>query len=331
MTNGCFKGAAAALFAISFGFVGSAQAAPNANRAWVSGHGADQAGCGSPASPCRTLQYAHDNIVAAGGEIDVLDPAGYGAITIAKAISIVNDGVGTAGVQQGTSQADAITINAGSSDAIYLRGLTVYGLGSGWDGVLFNSGGKLTITNCVFRHFVANGVDFNPSAAMTFSISDTVASDNGGYGVSVRGTAGTAIKGTIARSRFDNNTSGVIQEINNASALTIVDTVAANNFGAGFELDNGQATLSRVTASGSNYGISVAGTVFVSDSTVSGNALYGVLTNAAGGVVTLTRLVATGNGTGVGVAEGTAYTYHDNTILQNGTDVSGSLTTAANK
>src|SRR5579883_1892953 len=86
--------------------------AADANRAWVSGHGTDAAGCGAPANPCRTFQYVHDNVIAAGGEIDVLDPAGYGAIAIAKAISIVNDGVGTAGVQQSSSGQDAITISA---------------------------------------------------------------------------------------------------------------------------------------------------------------------------------------------------------------------------
>jgi hypothetical protein len=86
MTDSRFMGAATALAVISFGFAaGPAHAVPSASRAWVSGHGVDQAGCGSPASPCRTLQYAHDNIVVAAGEIDVLDPAGYGPITITKA------------------------------------------------------------------------------------------------------------------------------------------------------------------------------------------------------------------------------------------------------
>src|SRR5580692_10663600 len=97
--------------------------AGTANRVWVSGHGVDQAGCGAPTAPCRSLQYVHDNIVGAGGEIDILDPAGYGAVTITKAISIVNDGVGTAGVQ--SSSGNGITINAGPADAIYLRGLTI--------------------------------------------------------------------------------------------------------------------------------------------------------------------------------------------------------------
>src|SRR5271155_4981612 len=80
-------------------------------RAWVSGRiGSDVASCGAPVTPCRTLQYTHDNVVAAGGEIDILDPAGYGTINITKSISIVNDGVGTAGVQANTG--NAITINA---------------------------------------------------------------------------------------------------------------------------------------------------------------------------------------------------------------------------
>src|SRR5471030_2519696 len=74
----------------------SGPAVAQINRAWVSGHGVDQAGCGAPTSPCRSLQYAHDQAVNAGGEIDILDPAGYGALSITKGISIVNDGVGTA-------------------------------------------------------------------------------------------------------------------------------------------------------------------------------------------------------------------------------------------
>src|SRR5271165_2272107 len=64
--------------------------------AWVSGKGKDVAGCGKVTAPCRTFQYVHDKIIAAGGEIDVLDPAGYGPIAITKALSIVNDGAGTA-------------------------------------------------------------------------------------------------------------------------------------------------------------------------------------------------------------------------------------------
>src|SRR5471032_289873 len=121
------------------------------SRIWVSGHGVDQAGCGAPTAPCRSLQYAHDHIVA-GGEIDILDPAGYGSVTISKSISIVNDGVGTAGVQ--ASSGAAITISAGPNDNVYLRGLNIDGvLEAGFTGVQFNSGASLTVIDCVVQHF----------------------------------------------------------------------------------------------------------------------------------------------------------------------------------
>ena len=96
--------------ALALALVAAAPAHALINRAWVSGHGIDTAACGAPTSPCRSLQYVHDNIIAAGGEIDVLDPAGYGSVTITKSLSIVNDGVGTAGVQ--ATAGDAIAINA---------------------------------------------------------------------------------------------------------------------------------------------------------------------------------------------------------------------------
>src|SRR5450432_383155 len=120
--------------------IGSAAQAQTATRAWVSGHGTDTAGCGAPTAPCRSLQYVHDNIIAPGGEIDILDPAGYGAIAITKAISIVNDGVGTAGVQ--ATSGIAINITAGPTDSIYLKGLNIDGVQrQGTFGVLLNAAG----------------------------------------------------------------------------------------------------------------------------------------------------------------------------------------------
>jgi hypothetical protein len=91
-------------------------------RSFVSGHGLDTNAC-TLAAPCRTLAHAF-SLTNASGEIDVLDPAGYGSLTINKAISIVNDGVGTAGVIV-PSGGVGITINAGPNDAVSLRGLSV--------------------------------------------------------------------------------------------------------------------------------------------------------------------------------------------------------------
>ena len=56
------------------------------NRVFVAAQGLDSNPC-TFALPCRTFQHAHD-VLAPGGEIDVLDPAGYGVVTIGKSISI---------------------------------------------------------------------------------------------------------------------------------------------------------------------------------------------------------------------------------------------------
>jgi hypothetical protein len=120
-------------------------------------------------------------VTAAGGEIDVLDTAGYGPVTIIHAISIVNDGAGVAGIT--ASSGNAITINAGMSDSVHLRGLTIDGLGTGSNGILFNSGGNLAIENCVIWNFTSAGLNIAPSTSSSFSVSNAIASHTSGAGV----------------------------------------------------------------------------------------------------------------------------------------------------
>src|SRR5262245_43305072 len=91
-------------------------------RVVVAAQGLDSNPC-TFALPCRTFQHAHD-VVAANGEIDVLDPAGYGAVTISKSISI--QGHGFAGLAV-TSGATGVTVNAGASDALNLNGVLIDG------------------------------------------------------------------------------------------------------------------------------------------------------------------------------------------------------------
>jgi hypothetical protein len=256
------------------------------NRAWVSGHGNDMPSCGSPGSPCRSLQYVHDNIVASGGEIDILDAAGYGAVTISKALSIVNDGVGTAGVQQPTPNQTAITITAGSSDSVTLRGLNIDGLGAGGNGIAMSSGGSLTIVNCVVRRFAVTGVSISPSSgSTTVFISNTIVSDNNlsGYGIRIVPTGTGAVTSVFRRTTIANNGAGLdVTNVGASASATIIDSVAANNAGAGF---------------------SVAGT---------------------GAIMRIGRSVATGNTFGVTSSfSGSASSYDDNKIDGNTTNVSG--------
>ncbi|HTB00051.1 MAG TPA: hypothetical protein VK804_06205, partial [Bradyrhizobium sp.] len=58
-----------------------------------------------------------------GGEIDVLDPGGYGPVTITKSITI--DGKGMASIL--ASGTNGITVNAGSTDVVILRNLSISG------------------------------------------------------------------------------------------------------------------------------------------------------------------------------------------------------------
>src|SRR5262249_42238364 len=78
------------------------------------------------ATPGRALHVAHDNPLG-NGEITVLDPGGYGGLTITKSISIVNDGGGEAGILAYTGQPVGITVNAPAGAFVNLRGLTVEG------------------------------------------------------------------------------------------------------------------------------------------------------------------------------------------------------------
>jgi hypothetical protein len=133
------------------GALPAASAQAQAARTFVSPTGNDANNC-SLVAPCRFFQaaFAQTN---AGGEIAVLGTAGYNngaTFTINKAISIVNPGGFEAGIAV-PSGGVGILINAGVSDAVSLRGLTIEGGGIGATGIHFTSGKSLTVENCVIR------------------------------------------------------------------------------------------------------------------------------------------------------------------------------------
>jgi hypothetical protein len=258
-------------------------------RAWVSGHGSDVAGCGAPANACRTLQYVHDNIVAAGGEIDILDPAGYGTLNITKAISIVNDGVGTTGVQAASGA--AITISAGISDAIRLHGLTIDGLGTAGDGVTFINGGSLTIEDCTVKGFTDAGVNYQGGTGGLFHISNTRVEHNlsnaDGIRISASVPSGTGLQVTMEHVEvIDAGHRGIwivgaVGVSNSMVQVTISDSMVASSPGFGIRvtgrpgIDSPATVMIRnTTVSNNAIGITSDGnvTIYVAHSTLSGNA-----------------------------------------------------------
>src|SRR5204863_3525834 len=80
-----------------------------ATRTWVSGVGDDVNPC-SRTAPCKTFAGAISK-TAEGGEIDPLDPAGYGTVTITKAMTI-DGGTGSGwGSILASGVASAVNVN----------------------------------------------------------------------------------------------------------------------------------------------------------------------------------------------------------------------------
>ncbi|GLR88000.1 right-handed parallel beta-helix repeat-containing protein [Bradyrhizobium iriomotense] len=190
----------------------SAPAHAQATRTWVSGVGDDANPC-SRTAPCKTFAGAISK-TAAAGEINCLDPGGFGAVTITKAITIDCE-TGTAGVL--VSGTNAIVIStASSTDAVVLRGLLIDGLGTGLVGVLFLSGGSLIIENCIIMNFRGSpglGVQFNPNTVATFLIKNSLVTNNGssasgGGGVQVN-TSGGSVRATIDHVTIERNQVGM--------------------------------------------------------------------------------------------------------------------------
>ncbi len=261
-------------------FAVPARAGPN--RTFVSGTGTDSGTC-SRTAPCRTFAFALTE-TAAGGEIDVLDPAGYGTVIINTAISIINEGVGVAAIQAG-SGVNGVTINAGASDSVHLRGLTIDGPGtstSSSNGIAFGSGGNLAIENCVIRNF-QTGIFIAPSTSSSFSVSNTIASNNAG-GIGIEPTGSAVVTGVISKVIADNNNTGVTVEgkFTTGASLNVVvadSETSNNNTGTGIDADSvpGSARASvmvrNVVARLNNFGLGADAnsTLRVAHSVVTGN------------------------------------------------------------
>jgi len=276
-----------ALAAIVIALSASPASAATLANAFISGKGVDAADCGPVAKPCRTLQYVHDTIVSAGGVVSVLDGAEYGPVVIRKAIGIINDGAGVAYVSGGSS-ANAVSIFAGASDSVLLRGLTIEGPGTASYGVALYTGGALTIEKSSIRHF-NTGVYLAPNGATRLVVTDTVLSDNVG-GLTVAGNQPGTAQGVIAR----------VTAVNNSFAGVYIASV------------------------GSAAGSAVASNFTVVDSVFEGND-SGVVIRDPGTVTTLGRNVIDGNRQGVNILfGGIAYSYGDNKINANaGGDIAG--------
>jgi hypothetical protein len=169
----------------------------------------------------------------------VLDPAGYGPVTISKSVSIINDGVGEAGVTV-TSLSYGIEVNLAAGGVVNLRGLTLVGSGVGAGGISFSDAGggaTLNVQNCVIRGFRFEGINSIAFAGSTLNISDTIISNNGRMGMWLEGNGPDTNGGFVAnltRVQAIGNGGDGVRIGTGGGTATIKDSVAANNSAAGF-------------------------------------------------------------------------------------------------
>jgi hypothetical protein len=302
-------------------------------RTFVSGLGNDGNPC-SRVAPCRNFAQAISQ-TNAGGEVIVLDSAGYGAFAISKSVSII----APPGVYAGISvfSGDGIDINAGASDTIILRGLTVNNQGSLGNGIVFNTGGTLHVESCVANGFLnvsaACGLQF--LGAGTLEVKDSIFRDNQ-CGIEVAPASGTA-SAAIEHVRLESCSRGLTAV--DGSQVTVRNSLSSANL-AGFAVTS-QGTgpvrlnLESCVVSNNSFGIEVTSDqsapaeANVERCTLSGNNFGTIVESMSTGIATvrLSNSTVTDNGTGLTNmgAPALIVSRGNNTIEGNTTNTSGTI------
>jgi Right handed beta helix region len=299
----------------------AASATAQTTRTFVSPTGNDSNPC-NLAAPCRTFQAAYNQTIA-GGEITVLGSAGFGTMVIDKAISIVNPG-GYLASMFASPGGTGIVINAGPNDAVSLRGLTINGGDTGYNGIVFNSGASLTIDNCVVQDFhfggpfsTGHGIVIAPtSGTMTYFITNTTVANNGKGGISFLPPNGSSnATGVIDHVKAIRNGYGLLFDTSRTTSsgsvsATISDSLASNNTAYGIFAFNGSGVgfltvnIDNVRVSGNPTGISAQ----------------------SNSQVLLGRSTIVANSTGIDVSASSLYTYQNNQVNENYVDINGTVT-----
>jgi hypothetical protein len=271
-----------ALFAIVLGFLAPLLAAAPANaqatRTWVSGVGDDVNPC-SRTAPCKTFAGAISK-TAALGEINCLDSAGFGAVTITKSISIVCNGVIGGILSAGTT---GVIINALSSDKVILKGLDINGAGTGLIGIRALSVGALTIEDCTIANVTQWGIAIQNTSLHTFQVTRVTATNATLGGMQVRpANAGAVAVGVVNGLTSFKNGKGIEIDGNGGStSSTLINNSVFNSNSIGINMVTGGTAL----------------TAMASDSLVQNNGTG--ISAAANTSIKVGRMSITGNTTGV--------------------------------
>jgi hypothetical protein len=246
-----------------------------ATRTWVSGVGDDANPC-SRTAPCKTFAGAISK-TAASGEISVLDPGGFGVVTITKAITINGDGTLAGILNAGTT---GIIVNAGANDVIYIRNVSINGAGTGLNGIRFLAGKALHVEYCNIygqgNNTAGNGhgifANLTASGSNLF-VKETNIKTCAVDGVAVQTTTGFAV-GLLDHVRLEGMPTGLL--VGNNAFVSVRDSELNGNPSTGINITGSgtpTAYVENCMINNGVTGINVGATGFLnlSSTTIEGN------------------------------------------------------------
>lgn len=287
MRKSIAHGTAVAALALA-ALVASSGVSGQMQRTFVASTGSDSNPCSIPL-PCRSFTAALA-LTNSGGEIIVVDSAGYGAVAIAQSVAII----APPGVYAGVSvfSGNGVTVS-GVGSRVRLSGLAINGQG-GDIGIQFTQGAKLAVDHCAITDLNLYGI-YVQAANSTWIVTDTSVSGNAIYGIIAEAGAGT-----LDRVRVENNfnTGILINTSSNVLVRALVrDSVASGNAGDGISVLTGSGRTAIVTVENSA-------------AFANGGSGYSGATSGGTTLLTLHGVVATANtgsgalSTGVGATVG---------------------------
>ncbi|MGN6818850.1 MAG: hypothetical protein ACTHJR_09275 [Sphingomonas sp.] len=296
-----------ALFAASLLY--SSPAAAQATRTWISGVGDDANPC-SRTAPCKTFAGAISK-TATGGEIDCLDPGGFGTVTITKSITFDCRETEGSILASGTT---GINVN-GANAVVILRGLAINGAGTtpGTYGVHIFQAQSVTIEDSYIFGFGSGSargisVDGTTSNVQLFVNNSTINNNTGG-GIVVQPGSGYTAGLELHNVRLLNNGVTGLAVSTASGGTAIVATVVDSEIAGG-----GTAGASGVVAKA----LTGTATILIKSSSISGNPIYGINSNGAGAAVRVGGTAITNNGTALNSANSAKLeSFGDNDVTAN--------------
>jgi hypothetical protein len=275
-----------------------------ATRTWVSGVGDDVNPC-SRTAPCKTFAGAISK-TAANGEIDCIDPGGFGAVTITKGITI--DGAGTMGSIL-ASLTNGIIVNDAATPptaVVTIRNLSINGAGNGLNGIRILKARTVHVENVEIFGFTGNGIDA-PLTAAASDVTELYFDDVDIRSISGAGSVGIKLSAPLPgmnayldHCHIERVATGL--QAGNNSFPVIRNSVIVKSANNGVEMVSGasgspKATIENTLLSNNTTALSAGSgtTTFLSQSTITG-CVTGIA--AGGGVVQSSgnnRILGNGN------------------------------------